>query len=69
MGPVALLKLMSSSIDKSDGSKSNKKSEDYVFLDTLSYGAGGGGGRKNGMIPTFKLVHFSKKSGRWYVYN
>ena len=59
MGPVVL---MSSSIDKSDGSKSNKKSEDYVFLDTPPKG---GGGTEKRITPSFKLAHVSKKSGRW----
>ena len=62
VGPVVLLKLPSSSIDKSNGSKSNKKSEDYVFLHTLSYGVGQGTEKWND--PCFKLMHISKKSGR-----
>ena len=37
---------MSSSIDGSDGPKSNKKSEGFVFLDTLPSGGGGGATEK-----------------------
>ena len=58
VGPVVLLKLMSSSIDESDEPKSNKKSEDYAFLDTLPYGTGGVW--KNGIIPALCWGIFRK---------
>ena len=46
MGPVVLI---SSSLGESNQSKSNKKSEDYVFFNTFLYG----GTEKNGMTHSF----------------